>query len=152
MRRVNPNINRCTSEYEVNVLLINSYELECYYFYDLSEPLLYVWDVRNSIYNLVGDFFRFCWDANDIKEDLLPDIERLFNTGIGNEVFSSELVSLYAEPEKVYFSDKKNLSNVKNETSVQAFMETESFIEVAKLWYYFLEITKYKIVVKDLPS
>lgn len=142
--RINPYIKRSSAEYELNILKVNSYELEFYYFYDLSEPLIYVWDINNSIYNLAGDFFRFCWDADDIIEDLLPDIERLFKKGVGNEFFSSELVSLYAESEMVYFSDKKNISSIKTKEQVQAFMDMKSFIQVVKLWYYFLEITRYK--------
>lgn len=154
----NPYINKTSDQFDLCILELDHYELECYYFFDLSEPLLYVWDFRNSLYNLVGDFFRFNWDEESICDELIPDIERLIANGLGDEVFIGELVNAYVQPDKLFLSDKADMSNVKIETEgdAKAIIETKNFLQISKLWSSFLTVSKhrkskYNPVNKDLP-
>lgn len=146
MNRENPYVKRRATEYDLTTLSLNDYELECYFFYDKSEPLLYVWDCKNTEYNVVGDFFRFNWDAEDISECLIPSVENLVARGIGDEVFASELVSALVEAEYTYFSSKSDLTNVKNDCreSTVNLIETHSFLKMVILWHCFLVLSEHR--------
>lgn len=142
----NPYINKTSDQFDLCILELDHYELECYYFFDLSEPLLYVWDFRNSLYNLVGDFFRFNWDEESICDELIPVIEKLIATGVGDEVFPSELINAYVQPDKLFLSDKDDMSNVKRETErdAKAVIKTKTFLKISKLWSSFLAVSKHR--------
>lgn len=146
MNRKNPYVTRRATEYDLTILSLSHYELECYFFYGKTEPLLYVWDCKNTEYNVVGDFFRFNWDAEDINEYLIPDIEKLIARGIGDEVFASELVSALVEADYTYFSSKSDLTNAKNDCreSTVNLIETHSFLKIAKLWHCFLVLSEHR--------
>jgi len=128
--------------YNLTLSKIGKYELEFYVFEGKSEePLLYVKSLETATYNYVGDFYRFCWDAKEIREDLLPTIQEVINKGWGDEVLSSELLTAIIEPGITYFTNNHNLKEGKEAARKDERMQipTEDFRQISLRWLEFLE-------------
>lgn len=137
----NPFISADQAEYEVSIYSVDDFVLECYVFYDSNEPLLFVKDQLTNQYHQVGFFYRICWDANEIRDELIPTISDLISRGKGSEVLVSELLSALAEPEFTFFSSKNDLGEGKQDAlkDNSLMLRTTDFLKITSKWLEFLE-------------
>lgn len=129
-------------KYSQTLFSLGKYELECYVFESKpNKPSLYVRDVQTNVYNHVSDFYRFCWDAKEIKNDLIPTIDEVVERGWGDEILSSELLTAIIEPDSTYFTKNHNLALGKKEAIENDYMQlkTVDFKRISTKWLEFLE-------------
>ncbi|UII33936.1 hypothetical protein LVD17_08925 [Fulvivirga ulvae] len=141
MKKKNPFIKMDESNYVLTILDCNRYELECYVFNNSSEPILFVRDKQLDDYNYAGYFFRVCWDAEDIREDLLPSIDMVMDRNWGDEVFPSELCTAIIEPKVTYFTNNNDLEKGKKDAlkDKNLQIDTIDFKKISLKWVEFLE-------------
>lgn len=142
MNRINPYIQSEKETYDVVLIEYNQYELECYFYKDGREPLLYVWNQKVEKYSVIGDFYRFCWRAEDISKDLIPDVDGVLRGDCVDDLLSSTLYTAYIYPNFTYFYAGKEdpvLEREKAKSDPTLHVDTKDFRAISVEWMKFLE-------------
>ncbi len=144
MQPDNP-LTRSDIKYELTVLTVSQYELECYVIETRPHrPILYVKNTLTNQYHELTTFFSVNWEIEDIREDLLPTINEILEQNWGEEIISGQLNVAIIEPEYSFLTRNNNLGEGKKEASenLDAHIKTLTFRTISEKWLDFLEAHK----------